>query len=63
MKEYTPEYLQHIREVIHAQNIEEARKELEGLHPADIAELYQNLHLKEAEFYMTCSMKILQPRC
>lgn len=50
MKEYTPEYLQHIREVIHAQNIEEARKELEGLHPADIAELYQNLHLKEAEF-------------
>ena len=50
MKEYTPEYLEHIREVIHSQNIEEARKELEGLHPADIAELYQNLNLKEAEF-------------
>lgn len=50
MKEYTPEYLEHIREVIHSQNIEEAHKELEGLHPADIAELYQNLNLKEAEF-------------
>ena len=50
MKEYTPEYLEHIREVIHSQNIEVARKELEGLHPADIAELYQNLNLKEAEF-------------
>ena len=50
MKEYTPEYLEHIREVIHTQNIEIARKELEGLHPADIAELYQNLNLKEAEF-------------
>ncbi|MBR5332479.1 MAG: magnesium transporter [Muribaculaceae bacterium] len=50
MKEYTPEYLEHIREVIHNQNIEVARKELEGLHPADIAELYQNLNLKEAEF-------------
>ena len=50
MKEYTPEYLEHISEVIHNQNIEEARKELEGLHPADIAELYQNLNLKEAEF-------------
>ena len=50
MKEYTHEYLEHIREVIHSQNIEVARKELEGLHPADIAELYQNLNLKEAEF-------------
>ena len=50
MKEYTPEYLEHIREVIHTQNIEIACKELEGLHPADIAELYQNLNLKEAEF-------------
>ncbi len=50
MKEYTPEYLEHIREVIHTQNIDVARQELEGLHPADIAELYQNLNLKEAEF-------------
>lgn len=50
MKEYTPEYLEHIREVIHSQNVEVAKQELEGLHPADIAELYQNLDLKEAEF-------------
>ena len=50
MKEYTPEYLEHIRDVIHTQNVEVARAELEGLHPADIAELYQNLNLKEAEF-------------
>ncbi len=50
MKEYTPEYLEHIREVINTQNIDVARQELDGLHPADIAELYQNLNLKEAEF-------------
>ena len=49
MKEYTDEYLEHIRKVIHDNDIDQARKELKELHPADIAELYQNLDLEEAE--------------
>lgn len=50
MKEYTDEYLEHIRKVIHNNDIDQARKELKELHPADIAELYQNLDLEEAEY-------------
>lgn len=50
MKEYTDEYLEHIRKVIHENDIDQARKELKELHPADIAELYQNLDLEEAEY-------------
>ncbi len=50
MKEYTDEYLEHIRKIIHDNDIDQARKELKDLHPADIAELYQNLDLEEAEF-------------
>lgn len=50
MKEYTPEYLEHIRSIIAGHDEEAARKELAELHPADIAELYQELDLDEAEF-------------
>lgn len=50
MKEYTDEYLEHIRKIIHDNDIDQARKELKDLHPADIAELYQNLDFEEAEF-------------
>lgn len=50
MKEYTSEYLHHLRSIIEARNEEAARKELADLHPADIAELYQELDLDEAEF-------------
>lgn len=50
MKEHTDEYLEHIRKVIHDNDIDQARKELKELHPADIAELYQNLDLEEAEY-------------
>ncbi len=50
MKEYTPEYLEHIRSIIKADDKDQARKALEDLHPADIAELYQNLELDEAEY-------------
>ena len=39
MKEYTPEYLEHIRQIIAERDEEAARKELADLHPADIAEL------------------------
>ena len=50
MKEYTDEYLEHSRRIIEADHAEEARKELAGLHPADIAELYKNLSIGEAEY-------------
>jgi len=50
MKEYTPEYLEHIKDIISAHNEEEARKLLADMHPADIAELYQELDIDEAEY-------------
>lgn len=50
MKEYTPEYLEHIRSIIANGDEESARRELSQLHPADIAELYQDLDIDEAEF-------------
>jgi magnesium transporter len=50
MKEYTDEYLEHIRSIIKSNNADDARAELATLHPADIAELYQNLELDEAEY-------------
>ena len=50
MKEYTDEYLEHIRSIISGNRTEDARAELATLHPADIAELYKNLELNEAEF-------------
>lgn len=50
MQEYSPEYLEKIKDIIHRQDAAEARTELEHLRPADIAELYQNLELDEAEF-------------
>lgn len=50
MKEFTPEYLEQIRKIIGEHDEEAARRELEELHPADIAELYQELDLDEAEY-------------
>ena len=50
MKEYNDEYLEHIRTIINDNRADEARAELATLHPADIAELYQNLDLNEAEY-------------
>ncbi|MDE6264622.1 MAG: magnesium transporter [Paramuribaculum sp.] len=50
MKEYTPEYLENIRSIIERGDEEAARSELADLHPADIAELYQELDLEQAEF-------------
>lgn len=50
MKEYTPEYLEQIRDIISRRDDEAARRELTGLHPADIAELYENLDEDEAEY-------------
>ena len=50
MKEFTTEYLEQIRQIIASGDSQLAIQELEHLHPADIAELYQNLDLNEAEF-------------
>ena len=50
MTEYTPEYLEHIRAITERRDEEAARSELADMHPADIAELYQELDLDEAEF-------------
>lgn len=50
MKEYSPEYLEFIRDIIDRGDIAAAKSELANLHPADIAELYQDLDLDQAEF-------------
>ncbi len=50
MKEYSEEYLDKIRDIIRANDEKAAREELAELHPADIAELYQDLELDEAEY-------------
>ncbi|MGN0222856.1 MAG: magnesium transporter [Muribaculaceae bacterium] len=50
MKEYTPESLDSIRQIIALKDQDQAREVLAELHPADIAALYQDLDLDEAEF-------------
>ena len=50
MKEITPEYIDRIKEIIERNDSQAAAAELADMHPADIAELYQNLDLQEAEF-------------
>ncbi|MDE6377546.1 MAG: magnesium transporter, partial [Duncaniella sp.] len=50
MKEFNEEYLHHLRTIINEHNDDEARRELSDLHPADIAELYRDLDLTEAEY-------------
>lgn len=50
MKEYSPEYLEFIRDIIDRGDVAAAKSELANLHPADIAELYQDLDLDQAEF-------------
>ncbi len=50
MKEYSEEYLHNIRQIIDGRDEEMARKELADLHPADIAELYRELDIEQAEF-------------
>lgn len=50
MKEFTPEYLDELRDIINSHDDERAHKLLADLHPADIAELYRDLDLSEAEY-------------
>ena len=50
MKEYTDEDISHIKEIISADNKEQALEEVEEMHPADIAELYSNLDLNDFDY-------------
>lgn len=50
MKEFTPEYLEHIRQIVDSHDDDAARRELEDMHPADIVELYRDLDLDQAEY-------------
>lgn len=50
MKEFTDQYISEIRDIISRRDEALAHAELEQMHPADIAELYQALDLEEAEF-------------
>lgn len=50
MKEFSEEYLDNIRAIIAAREDDAAHRELADLHPADIAELYKDLDLEEAEY-------------
>lgn len=50
MKEFTPEDIERIERLIDSEQRQEVLQELEGMHPADIAELFQHLNLKQAEW-------------
>lgn len=50
MKEFTPEDIEKIEQLIDTEQRQEVLQELEGMHPADIAELFQHLNLKQAEW-------------
>lgn len=50
MREYTDEDISHIKEIIEANDKMRAVEELEEMHPADIAELYNNLDLEDFDY-------------
>lgn len=50
MREYTDEDISQIKDIIEANDSERAVKELEEMHPADIAELYNNLDLEDFDY-------------
>ncbi len=50
MKELTEEQISHIEELIDNRDAAAATREIRELHPADIAELFDSLNLKEAEW-------------
>ncbi len=51
MKEYTAEDIERIEQLADEGNREQCLREIEGMHPADIAELFQSLDLKQAEWF------------
>ena len=50
MKEYTKEFMEDLHEIIARKDVELGRKLLQDLHPADIAELFEELDVADEEF-------------
>lgn len=50
MKEFSPEAIKLIEDWIDNKDRESILKEIEGMHPADVAELFQHLNLRQAEY-------------
>lgn len=50
MKEYTKEFMEDLQEIIARKDVEMGRKLLRDLHPADIAELFEELDIADEEF-------------
>ena len=50
MKDFSREDIEKIEEIIDSRNVDAARAEIKELHPADIAELFQSLNLRRAEW-------------
>ena len=50
MEQFSPEFYEEFRSIIECKDKEKAHEVLKDLHPADIAALYQELDLDEAEF-------------
>ena len=50
MKDFSETDIERVESIIDAQDSEAARTEVAELHPADIAELFQSLNLRQAEW-------------
>ena len=50
MKEFTKEDIERIENIIDSADREQAIREMDEMHPADIAELFQDLNLRRAEW-------------
>lgn len=50
MKEFDEDFLNNIKQIIDSRDETAARRELDEMHPADIAELYKGLDLAQAEY-------------
>ena len=50
MRDFSKEDIERIEDIIDSRNVEAARDEVRELHPADIAELFQSLNLRRAEW-------------
>ena len=50
MKDFTETDIERIEQIIDSQDTEAAKEEVRELHPADIAELFQELNLRQAEW-------------
>lgn len=48
--ELTPEYIDKIRDIASSKDVDAAHAELNKLHPADIAEIFKELDIEDAEF-------------